>query len=239
MRIRSVIHLHTVNRFTAFGLPLLIMSMSFAVVLLLGLVVRFAAGGEFVPGMYEGMVWNGAIFALLGPLMGIGITAMTQYFPLSTGLGLSRREFALGTALVFLGNAAIFSIVVGVGKMIEVATRGWGVGVRFFNVNYTGVGPAWQTVVQTFLLILLVMFIGAAVTTAVNRWGQTALWLASIAVMLLVVAVVCVAVVAPDFRDWLFTLPGMGWLPWMAVALAGVLGGAAVWFVLVRRAQAR
>lgn len=239
MRIRNVVQLHTVNKLQAFGWPLIIMCMSLALVLVIGGLVIGVGGPAAREGMHNGMQWNGAIFALLGPLIGFGFTAMGQYFPLALGLGLTRREFASGTALVFLGNAAFYAIVITIGKVIEVATGGFGLGIRFFDVHYTGTGAWWQTLIQTFLLILTVMLIGAAITTAFHRWGQSFLWIFWIALTIVVVAIVAGLVLSEPFRAIALDVATMGWLPWMAVVL--VLGGigAGLWLTLVRRAQAR
>ncbi|WP_166979706.1 hypothetical protein [Paramicrobacterium fandaimingii] len=239
MRIGSVVNLHTANRFTAIGQPLMIAGMSFSFILVIGIVANLATGGQNLVDMYNGMVWNGAIFALLGPLMGIGIAAMTQYFPLATGFGLTRNEFSRGTSLVFIANAVFFSIIVTVGKMLEEVTEGWGLHIRFFNVVYTGTGPAWQTLVQTFLLILAFMFVGAAITTVFNRWGQLGLWLVLLAFTLVTVAGGALAFLNDSFASWLFSLLSMGWAPWMGVLLAVGVVAATIWAVLVRRAQAR
>lgn len=246
MRIRNVVQLHTVNKLQAFGWPLVIMSFSLAIVLVIGAIILNVAttqGGDSLAdaraGMSTGMQWNGAIFALLGPLIGFGFTAMGQYFPLALGLGLTRREFALGTTAVFVGNALFFAVIVTIGKVIEVATGGFGLGVRFFNTVYTGTGEWWQTFAQTFLLILMVMFLGAAITTAFHRWGQSFLWVFWIGLAVVVVAIVGGALLSEAFRQVVFDIGSMGWLPWMGVVvLVGALGAAA-WFTLVRRAQAR
>ncbi|GAB2507735.1 hypothetical protein [Paramicrobacterium agarici] len=239
MRIKSVVKLHTANRFTFFGMPFMIAGIAFAIILTVGIFANVVTGGQDLEDMYMGMTWNGAIFALLGPLMGFGITSMTQYFPLATGLGLTRWEFARGTGLIFIANAAMFSVFVTLGKIIEEATSGWGLQVRFFNVFYTGIGPAWQTLVQTFLLILAFMFIGAAAATAVNRWGQMALW-AGLLVMLVVILVAgMTAFINEEFLAWLISLLSMGWLPWMGVLLTVGVVSAVAWMTLVRRAQAR
>ena len=246
MRIRNVIQLHTVNRMAAFGWPLLIMLASLAIVLVIGgLVINVATSqgaeslAEARKGMNTGMMFNGAIFALLGPLIGFGFTAMGQYFPLALGLGLTRREFAIGTALVFAFNAAFYAVVVTVGKVIEVATGGYGLGVRFFDVVYTGVGEWWQTLIQTFILILGVALIGAAITTAFHRWGQPFLWIFWFSLALLVVAVAAGALLSEGFRGLVVDIAAMGWVPWMVVAAALSAIGGAIWFTLVRRAQAR
>ena len=69
MRIRPVVNLHTANRFTVIGQPLMIMSFSFAVILVVGIIANsVTSSASDLTDMYQGMRWNGAIFALLGPL---------------------------------------------------------------------------------------------------------------------------------------------------------------------------
>ncbi|MCR8671386.1 hypothetical protein [Agrococcus sp. HG114] len=239
MRIRNVIQLHTVNRLAAIGWPLIIMSMSLALVIVIGAIAVSVGGADASRGMNVGMQWNGAIFALLGPLIGFGFTAMGQYFPLALGLGLTRREFAIGTALVFLGNALFYATIVTVGKVVEVATGGFGLGVRFFDTHYTGVGPWWQTLVQTSLVILTVCFVGAAITTAFHRWGQSFLWVFWIALGLLVLAFVAGMLLSAGFQAFVGSLGSVEWATWMGVVAVIGAAGAAAWLALVRRAQVR
>lgn len=160
MRSRNVIEMHLVNRMQAFGWPLVGLAIALAVVLGVGALIGSQAP-EARAEMYDGMQWNGAIFALLGALLGYGFTSMAQFFPLALGLGLTRREFAAGLSLVFVGNAAAYSVLITIGKTIESATDGFGLWIRFFDVFYTSTGAPWQTLVQTFLLILGALFLGA------------------------------------------------------------------------------
>ena len=246
MRIRNVVQLHTVNRLQAFGWPLVIMAISLTITLIIGALVLNVASSmdsagmaDVRDGMSQGMQWNGAIFALLGPLIGFGFIAMGQYFPLALGLGLTRREFATGTALVFAGNAAFYAVIITIGKVIEVATGGFGLGIRFFDVVYTGMGAWWQTLIQTFLLILVVMLVGAAITTAFHRWGQSFLWVFWIALALVVLAITAAMLLSEPFQGFVAGAAGMDWGWWMLVVAGIGAVGAAVWLALVRRAQAR
>ncbi|MDN5600248.1 MAG: hypothetical protein L0J57_02360 [Brachybacterium sp.] len=236
MRSRNVIDMHLVNRMQAFGWPLFAVTLALLVILGVGLIMR-SQGAEAQAGMYMGMEWNGAIFALLGPLIGYGFTSMGQYFPLALGLGLTRREFATGLSAVFLGNAVIYSVLITIGKAIEKATDGFGLHVRFFDVFYTGTGPWWQTLVQTFLLILTVLFLGAAITSAFQRFGQVFLWLSGAVLALTALGILAGVVFLDGFGRALLELLTMGWGPWMGViALIGLLSTSA-WLVLVRRTQ--
>ncbi|HEX7352170.1 hypothetical protein [Brachybacterium sp.] len=236
MRSRNVIDMHLVNRMQAFGWPLFAVTLAFLIILAVGLIVR-SQGLEAQLGMYEGMEWNGAIFALLGPMIGYGFTSMGQYFPLALGLGLTRREFATGLSTVFLGNAVVYAVLITIGKTVEKATDGFGLHVRFFDVFYTSTGAWWQTLVQTFLLILTVLFLGAAITTAFQRFGQVFLWLGGTVLALLALGILSGVAFLDGFGRALLDLLTMGWGPWMGViALLGVLS-AGLWLVLVRRTQ--
>ena len=187
--------------------------------------------------MYYGLQWNGAIFALLGPLIGYGFTSMGQYFPLALGLGLTRREFATGLSVVFLGNAVIYSVLITVGKTIEKATEGFGLSIRFFDVFYTSTGAPWQTLLQTFLLILTVLFLGAAITAAVLRFGQVFLWVAAAILALIGLGILSGVLLLDGFGRALLDVLTMGWGPWMvAIAVIGAVSAGA-WLVLVRRTQ--
>ena len=238
MRYRSVIDMHVVNRMQAFGWPPVVGALSLLLVLAIGAIVG-SQGPDARAGMYEGMTWNGAIFAVLGPMIGYGFTSMGQYFPLALGLGLTRREFATGVSLVFLGNAAIYSAVITLGKIIEVATGGFGLQIRFFDVFYTGTGPAWQTLVQTFLLILGMLFLGAAITAAYLRFGQPFLWIAGAVLSMLAVAILAGIVLLDGFGRGLLELLTMSWGPWMAVIAVIGAASAGIWLLLVRRTQTR
>lgn len=239
MRLRNVIQLHTVNKMVAFVQPAAILAFAFAIVWSIGLLVTRQGDGVAQADMSAGMQWNGAIFSVLGPLVFFGFLAISENFPLATGLGLTRREFTLGTSLVFLANAAGYAVVITIGKMIEVATGGFGVGIRFFNVQYTGMGPAWQTLIQTFLLILAVLFLGAAITTAAKRWGATFVWGLSLLLLLAVGLLIAGAFASADFRFRLLEITMMGWWRWMGVALAVGLASAVAYFLLARRTEAR
>ena len=236
MRTAQVVRLHTANRMQVIGWPLIIMAVTLAFVIAGIALVHATVPAVTNEGLWRGLALNGAIFSLLGPLVGFGFTAMTQYFPLALGLGLTRREFAAGTALVFLGVAALFAAIVTAGKVIEVATGGYGLGARFFDTVITGTGPWWHTALQTFLLIAMMAFVGAAISTAFARWGQSFLWVFWIAAATVALAVTAALLLRPDLRTWVGTVGWGGWM--LCIALVGTTAAAA-WLLLVRRAQVR
>jgi hypothetical protein len=239
MRTRSVVQLHTANKLQIIGWPLITMCMALVIVIAIGYAVNQVDGGNGVPGMEEGMRFNGAIFTVLGPVVGLGFISMGQYFPLSLGLGLTRREYLAGTSLVFVGYAVAFTALVVVGRALELATDGYGLRVRFFDVVYVGTGPLWQTAIQAALIALAVMFVGAAFVAAHSNWQQKFVWSFVIAAAAIVAALAIAAIVSPTFADWLDGLFGLAWWQYMAMLAVIAAFGAAIWAVLVRRTQVR
>lgn len=240
-RTASVIRLHTQQRFNTFVLPFIILAIASAVVLAIGVIANLSVDDPSqLDGMHEGMRWNGAVWSVLGPLMGFGFTAMLQIFPLSLGLGITRREFAAGTLAVFGIIAALFTTAITVLKSIEQATDGFGLRIRMFDVVYVGMGDWWQTAVQTFLLLLMAMFLGAAVSTVYLRWGQRGLWISLTSLALVPFLVVSIAFVVPGMMEQVFIAVGsVPWIGWMGiVALIGALAAGA-WVLLIRRAPVR
>lgn len=240
-RTASVIRLHTQQRFNTFVLPFIILAIAFAVVIAIGVIANLSVDHPSeLDGMHTGMQWNGAVWSVLGPLMGFGFTAMLQIFPLSLGLGITRREFAAGTLAVFGLIAVFFTVPITILKSIEQATDGFGLRIRMFDVVYVGMGDWWQTAVQTFLLLLMAMFLGAAISTVYLRWGQRGLWISLTSLALVPFLLVSIALVVPGMMEQVFiAVDSVPWIGWMGiVALVGVLA-AGVWVLLIRRAPVR
>lgn len=83
------------------------------------------------------------------------------------------------------------------------------------------------------------MFLGAAITSAVLRFGQAIMWLGGAALALIALALVAGIVLLDGFGRGLLELLTMGWGPWMAVFAAIAVAAAGAWVLLVRRTQVR
>lgn len=239
MRYQSVVKMHTVNRMQTFGWPLLIMLMALGVVIAIGAAVNQVADVESIADMNTGMMFNGAIFTALGPIVALGFISMGQFFPLALGLGITRREYVTGTALVFLGYAVAFTAIVVIGKSIELATGGYGLSVRFFDVAYVGTGPLWQTAIQTFLIAMMAMLVGSAFVAGYFRWRQTFVWTFVVIVAVVGAAIGIMAVLSPAVANWFFSLFSLDWWAYMALIVAVAAIAAVAWSLLVRRTQLR
>ena len=82
---------------------------------------------------------------------------------------------------------------------------------------YTSTGAPWQTLVQTFLLILTVLFLGAAITAAFLRFGQASLWISGAVLALIGLGILSGVLLLDGFGRSLLDVLTMGWGPWMVV----------------------
>ncbi|WP_430591963.1 hypothetical protein [Humidisolicoccus flavus] len=237
-RINGVLALHTANRKDLLLYPAISIAGAFLVVIAIGVAlnVGFADDPEVINGMSLGMQWNGAIFALLGIAFGVGVTMMTQYFPLSMGLGFTRREYMLGSLLFVAIQSAVIAVFITIMKVIEVATNGFGLNVSMFNVVYVSRGEWWETLVQSFLLLFLGTVAWAFFGTVWNRWGRNGLLTMAVIGILLSGIIVIVAFANPEM---LASIASMAWIGWIAVTVVVTIITTVAWWVLARRAQVR
>lgn len=238
-RTGNVLRVHFADRKGTFLAPLIVLGIVVIVIGLIGAVAT--ATGTDREALWEGMQYNGAVWALLGMGIGIGFATMGQHLSFALGMGITRREWVIGSGLMFVIMAASITAIVVIGKIIELATSGWGMGVRMFDTVHTGTGPWWQTVIQTFLIALAGMCFCAMIGSVWNRWGKTGLsWLGGVALILLVL-VFGIGIIAPweQVLRLLETLMGFGWGVWMSVLAGSTVVSAIVWAILTRRAEVR
>ena len=65
-----------------------------------------------------------------------GMLSIFRSLPFAFALGVGRRSYYAGTALLAVGLAAVYGLALAVLQVIERATNGWGVRLHFFRVAY-------------------------------------------------------------------------------------------------------
>lgn len=124
------------------------------------------------------------VSALYCALLIVFVQGVTQTFPFAMALGLSRRTFYAGTAVVALVQTVAYGAVLTALTAIENGTGGWGVGLHF----WAPYGLDRQSVPEQFLIyasmLLATAFLGIAIGVAAKRWGATGLWTLGIAAVL-------------------------------------------------------
>lgn len=110
----------------------------------------------------------------------IGMSKMTQTFPFSQAMSITRREFFIGTMLTAILASVLMGILILIGGGIEVATNGYGVNVYLFYLPVLWqVGPL-GAFIAFFTFALLFFVIGFTGATIFKSWGQLVLLIVSI-----------------------------------------------------------
>lgn len=177
-RVVNVLRLHLTNKFTTLGLPLLILTFIFLVNYVIWLLIYTSTPGGDRQAV-EGTQYSGSIAYVFIYMGIIAIQVVLRTFPFALGFSITRREFALGSALLFGVLSVTYAAILTVMSYIEQATDGWGVGGHMFSTVWYGNGSLPERFSQEFFGLLFFFFVGAAVSTVYLRWrslGQMVLW---------------------------------------------------------------
>ena len=85
----------------------------------------------------------------------IGVSSVGRSLPFGLALGVSRRSYYTGTALLGVALAVVDGLALTVLQAIERATDGWGVHMHFFQVPYILDGPWYLTWLTSFVGLAL------------------------------------------------------------------------------------
>lgn len=193
-RIAKVGRLYLINTRSMLWVPGIILAGSW----LLTIAIFWIISSQ-VPSSASEVGVSGGIQAPLWYSLALGITGMNLLFPFSQTLGITRREFVLGSGLAAAVYSAILSTVLVVGGAIEQLTHGV-FGGYFFYIPWIwddGWFGAWLVFFTSPLLLFLVGFTLAAVY---RRFGP--LWL-TIALLALAAALVALLGVLTFTGSWM------------------------------------
>ena len=201
----NVARYHLVDRLSYVAMPWGIMAFSF----LVNVAIAALAPGPH----YTGGVLTIYVFLLI-----CGVLSMTRMLPLGLMLGVSRRGYYLGTALL----VAVLGIGYGLGltmlQALERATGGWGLKLHFFRVPWILDGPWYQTWLTSAVVLMLFFLYGMWYGLVFRRWSLPGL-IAFIAAQVLV----ALAVVAAVTLSHSWSGVGSFFVTLTAPALVGVL----------------
>jgi hypothetical protein len=153
----------------------------------------------------------------------LGIQSVARSLPFGLALGLSRRSYFLGTALLAIALAAVVGVVVTVGQAIERTSGGWGMSMGFFRVPFILSGPWYLTWLTSFVVLTLLFVYGMWFGLVYRRWSLVGL-VAFVAAQVTVLLVGAVATTWTDaWRD-----VGHFFTTLSASGLTGILGALTV-----------
>lgn len=174
-RVWNVARLHVANPWATTGVPWLVYIAVFALNLAIWHIVATAAGGRanLDP---DAFAYNGGTTWFLFYFVVIAVQAINLTFHFALGLGVTRRDYFLGTIGHFAALAASFAVVVPLLAELEKSTDGWGVGGRFFAPGGTYTWPAWQLGYAIFVTGMGMLMAGWFAGTVWVRWRAAGLY---------------------------------------------------------------
>jgi hypothetical protein len=107
----------------------------------------------------DGTQWSGAATFIFVYMAVVAAQAITVTFPFALGYSVTRREYYLGTSLLFLLVSAGYAVVLAVLAAIEDATGGWGLGGHTFTAIYFGDEGGLIRLFVFFSLFLFFFFV--------------------------------------------------------------------------------
>ena len=173
---------------------------------------------------------------LVGFFTFTGVLSIKRSLPLALSLGVGRRAYYTGTALLAVALAAVFGLAVAVLQAVDLATNGWGVGIHQFWFIWLLQGPWYVTWWTAFILLVLGFSYGMWCGVVYLRWRVVGV-MAFLGAQGLVLAAAVVA--ANHANAWpsighYVASPGPGGLAGVLAALALLaLGGG---YATIRRA---
>jgi hypothetical protein len=162
----NVVRYHLVQRFNYFILPWSVLAFVFGLdAIIMSLTPAGHSSHRYVGGL-------ASIFVIVCIL---GVQSVAQALPYGLALGLSRRTYYLGTALLAVGLAAVVSTVTTIGQVLERATGGWGMRMGFFRLPYILDGSWYLTWLTCFVVLTLLYVYGMWFGLVYRRWSLAGL----------------------------------------------------------------
>lgn len=213
----KVARVHLVDRFSYTALPWAIVAFDF--VLLLALAASVGGHNRQFP--------TGALAAIYVYFLIVGVLSIRS-LPFVLALGVSRRSYYAGTALLAVSLAAVYGLALAALQVIEQATGGWGVSLHFFRVAYILPGPWYLTWLTSFVGLALMFVYGLWFGLVYRRWNL--LGLLAFSVVQVIAALVLVIISAhdhawPAIGHFFTTLSASGLTGLLAALTVALLAG--------------
>jgi hypothetical protein len=146
----------------------------------------------------------------------LGVISIAQELPFALTLGVSRRSYYAGTALLGVGLAVLNGLGITGFQAIERGTGGWGESAHIFQVPYILSGPWYLTWLTASVTLALLFGWGMWFGIVYRRWSLPGgLVFAAAQITVLLVAAVAIT--------WTHSWPGTGHF-FSALSATGLTG---------------
>ena len=204
-----------VDRFSLTALPWAVLAINFGIYYAIAATAGRGHGSPQIPSGNIAAMY--LFFAIAGAL------AIFRSLPFALALGVGRRTYYAGTALLAVVLAAVYGLLLAILQIIEQATDGWGVHLHFFRVAYILAGPWYLTWLTSFVGLALLFIYGMWIGLVYRRWSLLGL-LAFVAAQ--VVVIVTGVIITSNDHAW----PAIGhfFTTLTAAGLTGLLAALAL-----------
>ncbi len=167
--------------------------------------------------------YTGALSSFFIIFFAVGVQSIGRSLPFGLALGVSRRSYYMGTALLAVVVACADALALTALQAIERATGGWGVHMNFFRVAYLLNGPWYLTWLTSFVGLTLVFVYGMWFGIVHRRWSLTG-------TLVFIAAQITVLLAAALVVTWAHGWAGVGhfFTGLTAAGLTGLLAALAV-----------
>ena len=131
-----IVRLHAVTPSVFFGIPWIILGGAWLVMIVIGIIAGGA--GADTEKMGEGMRYSWAVLSPQWYLVVVGVQAIGLTLSFALGFGTTRRDFWLGTSLMFGIVSVLNAVAIATLVQLEKATDGWWLGVAMFDALWYG-----------------------------------------------------------------------------------------------------
>ena len=172
--------------------------------------------------------YTGALSSFFILFLVLGVQSIGRSLPFGLALGVSRRSYYMGTALLAVVLACADGLGLTALQAIERATDGWGVHMGFFRVPYLLDGPWYLTWLTSFVGLALLFVYGMWFGIVHRRWSLVGLLTfiaAQVTVLLAVGLVVTWAHGWPGVGHFFTGLTAAGLTELLAVLAVALLAG--------------
>jgi hypothetical protein len=224
-RVWRVVRLHYANRMNSIVVPLLVVAFIVALYLVVQTLIVVGTGKN----ADSGQGYSTGLLYFLPYQVVFAVQAMNLTFAYALGMSSTRRDFSVGTWLMFVIQSAGFAAVFTLLSYLEQWTDGWGLHAAVFQSVIYGTGGLGQRLLTFFAGIVVMQCIGSIFGAVYVRWRSIGVYVLGFLFALLLVGTVTLITFThawPAVGRWCVSAGPAGASAWLLVpaALFAIIG---------------
>ncbi len=230
----GTLRLHFVKRDVMLATPPFILALVVVVTIVIALVIQRVGGDPSSAEWADGSRNNGGVvWSLAGFVTYLGVQSVGTTFPFALALGVTRRNFTIGTLLAHLSQAVYLTVLGSALLWLEKITDHWFVGAYAFDSHILGSGDPGVFAITVLLGSWALLSIGGAFGAVWVRFGKrgplfVGISVALILALLLLILAPSLGSIFRNFQMWWLVVLAIGAAIISAIGEYGALRSASV-----------